>query len=106
MSHSAVRPASDAEEKYETFRYLGFGTTSGKPLPAEATGTCASRRRGRGKLRFDPSGYEISVTAASLVACLSAIANGGELPEPHLVKEIRAAEGELLYRAEPRPCDE
>ena len=90
-------------EKYETFRDLGFGTTSGVPLPAEATGTL---REPAAWSRQTPAsillGYEISVTPLQLVAAYSAIANGGELPEPHLVKEIRSAEGEILYRAEPR----
>lgn len=91
-------------EKYDTFRDLGFGMTSGVPLPAEATGTL---REPASWSRQTPAsillGYEISVTPLQLVAAYSAIANGGELPEPHLVKEIRSADGEVLYRAEPRP---
>jgi cell division protein FtsI (penicillin-binding protein 3) len=45
----------------------------------------------------------LTVTPLQLVTAYSAIANGGELPEPHLVKEIRSPEGDVLYRAEPRP---
>jgi membrane peptidoglycan carboxypeptidase len=48
-------------------------------------------------------GYEVAVTPLQLVTAYAAIANGGELPEPHLVKEIRSPEGEVLFRAEPRP---
>lgn len=91
-------------EKYDTFRDLGFGMTSGVPLPAEATGTL---REPASWSRQTPAsillGYEISVTPLQLVAAYSAIANGGELPEPHLVKEIRSADGDVLYRAAPRP---
>jgi len=90
-------------EKYDTFRDLGFGMTAGVPLPAEATGTL---REPRLWSRQTPAsilmGYEISVTPLQLVAAYSAIANGGELPEPHVVKEIRSPEGEVLYRAQPR----
>ncbi|HWL41205.1 MAG TPA: penicillin-binding transpeptidase domain-containing protein [Gemmatimonadaceae bacterium] len=90
-------------EKYDTFRDLGFGMTAGVPLPAEATGTL---REPRLWSRQTPAsilmGYEIAVTPLQLVTAYSAIANGGELPEPHVVKEIRSVEGKLLYRAEPR----
>jgi cell division protein FtsI (penicillin-binding protein 3) len=48
-------------------------------------------------------GYEIAVTPLQLVAAYSAIANGGELLEPHLVKEVRSLDGKVIYRAEPRP---
>jgi cell division protein FtsI (penicillin-binding protein 3) len=48
-------------------------------------------------------GYEIAVTPLQLVTAYAAIANGGELLEPHLVKEIRSVDGKVLYRAEPRP---
>jgi cell division protein FtsI (penicillin-binding protein 3) len=90
-------------EKYDTFRDLGFGMTAGVPLPAEATGTLRepklwSRQTSASILM----GYELAVTPIQLVTAYSAIANGGELPEPHLVKEIRSPEGEVLYRAKPR----
>jgi cell division protein FtsI (penicillin-binding protein 3) len=47
-------------------------------------------------------GYEIAVTPLQLVTAYSAIANGGELLEPHLVKEVRSLDGKVVYRAEPR----
>jgi membrane peptidoglycan carboxypeptidase len=47
-------------------------------------------------------GYEVAVTPLQLVAAYSALANGGELLEPHLVKEIRSADGDLIYRSKPR----
>src|SRR5436309_14733738 len=46
--------------------------------------------------------YEIAVTPLQLVTAYAAIANGGELLEPHLVKEIRNTDGKVLYKAEPR----
>jgi membrane peptidoglycan carboxypeptidase len=47
-------------------------------------------------------GYEISVTPLQLVAAYASLANGGELLQPHVVREIRNAEGELLYKAKRR----
>jgi len=90
-------------EKYDTFRDLGFGMASGIPLPAESPGTL---REPASWSRQTPAsillGYEITVTPLQLVTAYAAIANGGELLEPHLVKEIRSADGVVLYRAQPR----
>jgi cell division protein FtsI/penicillin-binding protein 2 len=90
-------------EKYETLRDFGLGTPTGVPLPAESDGTLREPFRwNRTSGSSIVMGYEVTVTPLQLVAAYSAIANGGELMEAHLVKEIRSAEGELIYRAKPR----
>ena len=90
-------------QKYELFRDLGFGMPLGVPLPAESPGTL---REPRLWSRQTPAsilmGYEIAVTPLQLVTAYAAIANGGELLEPHLVKEVRMNDGKVVYRAEPR----
>lgn len=90
-------------QKYEMFRDLGFGMQLGVPLPAESPGIL---REPKTWSKQTPAsilmGYEIAVTPLQLVTAYSAIANGGELLEPHLVKEVRSADGKVLYRAEPR----
>jgi cell division protein FtsI (penicillin-binding protein 3) len=90
-------------QKYEMFRDLGFGMPLGVPLPAESPGTL---REPKSWSRQTPAsilmGYEIAVTPLQLVTAYAAIANGGELLEPHLVKEIRNTDGKVLYKAEPR----
>ena len=90
-------------EKYETFRDLGFGMPLGVPLPAEAAGTLREPRLwSRQTSASILMGYEIAVTPLQLVTAYSAVANGGELLEPHLVKEIRSNDGKVTYRAETR----
>ncbi|HJQ10127.1 MAG TPA: penicillin-binding transpeptidase domain-containing protein [Gemmatimonadaceae bacterium] len=90
-------------QKYETFRDLGFGMQLGVPLPAESPGTL---REPRFWSKQTPAsilmGYEIAVTPLQLVTAYAAIANGGELMEPHLVKEVRSNAGKVMYKAEPR----
>ena len=90
-------------EKFETLRDFGFGVGTGVPLPAEADGTLREPFRwNRTSGSSIVMGYEVAVTPLQLVAAYSAIANGGNLMEPHLVKEIRSSDGELIYRAKPR----
>lgn len=90
-------------EQYETLRDLGFGTATGVPLPSEADGTLrVPAKWNRTSAASIAMGYEIAVTPLQLVAAYAALANGGALMEPHLVKEIRSADGELVYQAKPR----
>ena len=91
------------KQKYETFRDLGFGMSLGVPLPAEAAGTLREPRQWSKQTSASIlMGYEIAVTPLQLVTAYAAIANGGELLEPHLVKEIRSSEGKVVFTAEPR----
>jgi len=90
-------------QKYETFRDLGFGMPLGVPLPAESPGILREPRQwSRQTSASILMGYEIAVTPLQLVSAYAAIANGGELLEPHLVKEVRSVDGKTIYSAEPR----
>ena len=90
-------------EQYETFRDIGLGTPTGVPLPGESEGIL--RRPSKWSSQSAASmvmGYEISVTPLQLVSAYASLANGGELLQPHVVREIRNSEGELLYKAKRR----
>lgn len=90
-------------QKYEMFRDLGFGMSLGIPLPAESPGTLHEPKEWSKQTSASIlMGYEIAVTPLQLVTAYSAIANGGEILEPHLVKEVRSVDGKVIYRAEPR----
>src|SRR5437868_1032118 len=90
-------------QKYETFRDLGFGMPLGVPLTAAASGTLREPRQwSKQSSASILMGYEIAVTPLQLVTAYAAIANGGELMEPHLVKEVRSVDGKTVYSYEPR----
>ena len=63
-------------------------------------------REPRGWTKKSPAslamGYEISVTPLQLALAYASIANGGELLEPALVKEVRDLEGNVVYAAKRR----
>ena len=90
-------------EEYETLRDLGFGTPTGVPYPSEASGTLRPPRAWSAQSPASLAmGYEIAVTPLQLAAAYAAIANGGELLEPSVVKRIDAPNGDPLYRHERR----
>ena len=90
-------------EEYEALRDMGFGVSTGIAFPTESQGMLPMPSRWS---LTTPSalamGYELGVTPLQLVNAYAAIANGGELLEPALVKEVRSPEGTVLYRHERR----
>ena len=83
--------------KDEYYRYIsgfGFGEKTGIALPGEASGNLRSSKSlspvGYANLAF---GQGISVTALQLVSAISAVANGGHIMKPHVVKKIVDREG-------------
>ncbi|MEP6618437.1 MAG: penicillin-binding protein 2 [bacterium] len=90
-------------EEYETLRDFGFGTPTGVPYPVDASGTLREPARwSKQSANSMAMGYEMAVTPLQLVAGYVAFANGGELLEPALVKEVRGPDGKVLYRHERR----
>ncbi len=79
-------------EQYELLRDFGFGTPTGLPYPAEAAGDA---RRPADWDKQSPGVARDGVrdhrdAAAARARRTRAIANGGELLQPAIVKEIRA----------------
>ncbi len=90
-------------EKYEVLRDLGFGAPTSVPLPAEASGTLREPARWSKQTAASVvMGYEIAVTPLQLATAYASIANGGELLEPHIVKQVRTADGTVLFEAKRR----
>ncbi|MGQ0640348.1 MAG: penicillin-binding transpeptidase domain-containing protein [Gemmatimonadaceae bacterium] len=88
---------------YALLRDLGFGTPTGITYPSEAGGVLREPRLWTDMSHMSHAmGYELSVTPLQLALAYASIANGGELLEPRLVREIRDADGDVVYRARPR----
>ncbi len=92
------------EEQYEALRDFGFGVPTGVPLPGEVGGML--RRPGQWSRQSPASlamGYEISVTPLQMAMAYGALANGGVLMEPRLIRELRDPDGRILERFDPKP---
>jgi cell division protein FtsI (penicillin-binding protein 3) len=93
----------DPATQYGYLRDFGFGTPTGVTYPSESGG---SLRRPVRWSRQSPAslaiGYEISATPLQLAMAYGALANGGLLMEPRIVREVRARDGRTLRTREPR----
>jgi cell division protein FtsI (penicillin-binding protein 3) len=95
------RLTDDVQHKY--LRDFGFGLSTGVDYPAESGGLLRKPERWSGLSAASLAmGYEISVTSLQLVMAYAALANGGRLLKPRLVKEVRKHSGEVLERRDPQ----
>ena len=90
----------------EQFRYLrafGFGTPTGIEYPAESAGRLRPPERWSTMSPVSLAiGYEVAVTPLQLAGAYGALANGGVLMEPKLVREIRHPQRGVRYRSHPQ----
>ena len=90
------------ERFYRYLKAFGFGDKTGVELPGEATGLVRSPQRWSAiTLDTMAFGQGLSTTAIQLVNAVSAIANGGFLMKPLIVKYIRNHEGQIVKRFDP-----
>ena len=89
--------------QYRYLRDFGFGTPTGINLPGESSGLL---RRPDQWSALSPAslaiGYEMLTTSLQLVMAYGALANGGTLLEPALVREVVSGDG-TGWRFERRP---
>ena len=93
------------EALYDAMRDFGFGSATGVGLPSEARGDLTPPHKwipgfNRESIAY---GYNFSVTALQLAAAYAAIANGGILYTPSLVREVTGPDGTALYQHRPEP---
>jgi cell division protein FtsI (penicillin-binding protein 3) len=82
---------------YRAMRRFGFGEQTGLPLPGETGGVLRHYRRwyemDAATISF---GQGMSVTSVQMATAMSAIANGGRLMRPTLIRRVHDADGELV----------
>ncbi len=92
------------DDLYTYSRAFGFGSLTAIALPAEHRGVLREPEKWSGRsLATVAIGQEVAVTMVQLVGAYAAIANGGLLMEPRMVKEIRSPDGRVVERFPPRP---
>jgi cell division protein FtsI (penicillin-binding protein 3) len=85
-----------------TIKALGFGVPTGVDLPGEMAGlTRPVERWGRIHLVTTSFGQGIAVTPLQLARGFAAIANGGTLMRPYVVKRITDDAGVVRHRGQP-----
>ena len=82
---------------HKTLTDFGFGKPTGIDFPSETRGILSDCKKWRaidtGAISF---GQGVSVSAIQLLTAVSAIANGGNMIKPHIVKTVNAPDGKLL----------
>ncbi len=81
---------------YRYLRNFGFGSQTGIELPGESPGILNPVDKWSGvSIDTIPFGQGVSATPLQLVTAMSAIANGGLLLAPRIIKEIRKPDGSI-----------
>ena len=98
MSADEIGPA----RFYEYIRAFGFGGRLGIDFPGEGTGL-VPRPTPNPSLQWANVGFGqgIAVTPLQMAMAVAAIANGGTLYKPRLVKEIRTKDGDIVEARAP-----
>jgi stage V sporulation protein D (sporulation-specific penicillin-binding protein) len=90
------------EKFYSYIKKFGFGDVTGIDLPGEATGILIPEKKATNlNLATMAIGQSIAVTPIQLLTATCAVANGGVLLRPHLVKEIRDPSGKVIKTFQP-----
>ncbi|HST60836.1 MAG TPA: penicillin-binding transpeptidase domain-containing protein [Longimicrobium sp.] len=96
-------PRLSPGQQFAYLRDFGFGTPAGVEYPTESSGRLPRPDRWSKPTPASlATGYEVSVTPLQLALAYGALANGGSLMEPRLVREVRAPGGRTVERREPR----
>src|SRR6185436_7940061 len=91
-----------SEKYYEYIRRFGFGDRSGIELPGEIGGLIRPPQAwSKISITRIPMGHEIGVTPLQMIVAMSAVANGGKLVAPRIVKSITAEDGKTISTLSP-----
>jgi len=87
---------------FDYVRRFGFGKKTNILMAGESAGVVRDTGNPTDFSRIS-YGYAVSVTPLQIACAYSAIANGGTLMEPQLVKSILANNGTVVRRFQPKP---
>lgn len=92
------------EALYRYVKLFGFGSKTGIDIHGEISGSIKPPSKwSKTSITCVPMGQEIGVTTLQLASALSAIANGGVLMRPYIIKEIRDKTGDMIKYTSPEP---
>jgi cell division protein FtsI/penicillin-binding protein 2 len=84
----------DKASLFERLRAFGFGSPTGIELPGEARGILRNPSEWSGISKYAIAiGQEMSVTSLQLITAACALANGGELMQPRIIRRIERPDG-------------
>ncbi|MFW6139432.1 MAG: peptidoglycan D,D-transpeptidase FtsI family protein [Spirochaetota bacterium] len=87
----------DRTTLYQGLRAYGFGSLTGLNLPGEARGILRKPKSWSTISKYEIAiGQEVAVTPIQLITAASALANGGVLMHPRIVKQIQKPDGTVL----------
>lgn len=87
---------------YKYVKNFGFGVKTGIDIPGEATGILIPEKSATNlNIATMSIGQSIAVTPVQLLTATCAIANGGNLLKPQLVKEVRDSQGKIIKTYQP-----
>lgn len=96
-----------AEKLMHYTRIFGFGEQTGIDLPGEEEGILFKAEDMRDSdIATTAIGQSIAVTPLQLVTAMSAIANGGTLMRPHIVRTIKNPDGSIYEERKPQTIRE
>ena len=90
------------EKFYKYLKAFGFGETTGIELPEETGILHRLKDVGPVELATISFGQRFQVTPIQMITAVSAVANGGKLMKPRLVKELTNSNHEIIKRFEPK----
>ena len=94
-----------APKLYDYMTAFGLGAATGIPLPGEVSAQRFVRTPdtwGKYSIAQIPMGQGVAVTRLQMAMAVGAIANGGVLMRPMLVKQLQDSDGHIVQKYEPQ----